>query len=114
MKQISNISLAELKQLAQMMYGNIVKANVDVDKRIIVVDMKLHADGEAYMLENGSEQAALWGINLHPSKFGTEDFIEFDSMINLKPGQGNFSRGIECDQLRAKIRDIIHGAVHEA
>lgn len=114
MKQVTKISLAELRHMAETMYGNVVKANVDVALGIVVVDMKLHADGEAYMLENGSHQADLWGINLHPTKYGTNEFIEFDSMINLKPSQGNFSRSVDSETVQIKIRQIVHGAVHEA
>ena len=58
--------------MAERMYGTMVKADVDVAKKIVVIDMDMHADGEAYLLENGSQQADLWGINLHPDKCGNE------------------------------------------
>ena len=72
--------------------GTMVKADIDVAKKIVVIDMDMHADGEAHLLERGSQQADLWGINLHPDKFGTDEFIEFDSMINIRPRQNNPSR----------------------
>ena len=80
--------------MAEKMYGTLVTADVDIAKSIVVIDMDMHADGEAYLLENGSEQANLWGINLHPDAFGTDDFIEFDSMINIRPRQKNPSRDV--------------------
>ncbi len=46
--------------MAEKMYGNLVKVDVDVDKKLVVVDMEMHADGEAYLLENGSKQDSLW------------------------------------------------------
>ena len=98
------ITLDELKQMAAL-FGNIVKAVVDVDKEFIAVDAELHSDLEALLLENGSKQKDLWGINFYPEMQGTE-FIEFDSMINMKPSQGNRSRGIDDGKICARIRDI--------
>jgi hypothetical protein len=72
----------------------------------MAVDAELHADEEAYLLENGSEQKDLWGINLYP-EISADDFIEFDSMINLRPAQGNRSRGVEDVKTQEKIRLII-------
>lgn len=38
----------------------------------------------------------------------TEDnFIEFDSMINLRPAEGNRTRGIDNPEIRKKIIEII-------
>ena len=48
------IALAELRPMAERMYGTMVKADVDVAKKIVVIDMDMHADGEAYLLERGS------------------------------------------------------------
>ena len=77
-----SISLDEIKQMAEQMFGNMVKVVADVDKKIMAIDGELHADEEALLLENGSKQQSLWGINIYPELCG-EDFIEFDSMINL-------------------------------
>lgn len=60
MKTVDKISVAELSNMAEKMYGNLVKVDVDVDKKLVVVDMEMHADGEAYLLENGSKQDSLW------------------------------------------------------
>jgi hypothetical protein len=112
-KKIDKISLAELKQMAEKMFGTLVKADVDVARKTVVVDAELHADIEAYLLESGSQQDDLWGINLYPDKFGTGDFIEFDSMINIRPRQGNCSRYVEDAAIRKQIIDIIDEVVHE-
>lgn len=69
MKQVDKISVAELHEMAGKMYGNLVKADVDIAKGIVLVDMEMHADGEAWLLEHGSLQKDLWGINLHPAKY---------------------------------------------
>ena len=100
------ITIQDLKKMAQGMFGNMVKAVVDIKKEIMAVDAELHADEEAYLLEHGSEQKDLWGINLYPEITG-DDFIEFDSMINLRPTQGNRSRGVEDVETQEKIRFIV-------
>lgn len=99
------ISLDELRRLAKAKFGNLVKAVVDVEKEIMALDAELHADEEAFLLKKGSKQEDLWGINLYPEQ--KEDWIEFDSMINLRPSLGNLSRGVDNPNLRDKIIKII-------
>ncbi|PIU07638.1 MAG: hypothetical protein COZ85_01535 [Candidatus Moranbacteria bacterium CG_4_8_14_3_um_filter_34_16] len=104
------ISKKELTEMSKKMFGNLVKAVVDIEKRIMAIDADLHADEEALLLENGSAQKDLWGINFYPELEG-EDFVEFDSMINLRPAQGNCSRGIDDEKIRKKILEIINKLV---
>ena len=92
--------------MAEKMFGNIVKAVVDVEKEVIAIDADLHADEEALLLENGSNQNNLWGINLYPAE--TDDnFIEYDSIINLRPSFGNKTRGVGDEKIRKKIKKIV-------
>jgi hypothetical protein len=113
MQEVNSISLSELEAMAPRMYGELVKAVVDVEQRRVVVDADMHADEELFLLERGSNQHDLWGINLHPELWGSDDFIEFDSMINLRPGDGKRSRSVDDPAVRKQIRDIIAGVVHE-
>lgn len=109
MKEVTDtLSLAELENMAENMYGNLVKAVVDLKLIKLVVDAELHVDQEQYLLEHGSEQANLWGINLYPEKYGSEDFVEFDSMINIRPRQHNLSRGVENKEIREKIISLVN------
>lgn len=85
------ITRRELSSMSDKMFGRLVKAVVDLRKQIMVVDADMHADQEKFLLEKGSLQDDLWGINLYPEN-ENEDFIEFDSMINIRPSQENFSR----------------------
>lgn len=62
---------------------------------------------------NGSRQEDLWGINLHPDKYGTDEFIEFDSMINIRPRQQNPSREVLDRAIREQITKIVNDKVHE-
>ena len=77
-----------------------------VAKEILALDAELHSDLEAFLLEKGSKQKNLWGINLYPDLKGDE-FIEYDSMINVRPSQGNRTRGVEDEHLRQRIVEII-------
>lgn len=100
----------ELKKLAKNGFGELVKAVVDVEREIMAIDGELHADEEALLLEDGSLQRNLWGINLYP-EIGTDDWIEFDSMINLRPSAGNLSRGVEDAEIRGKIISVVNKLV---
>ena len=104
------ISLSDLKMMAQDRFGNLVKAVVDVSKKIMAVDGELHADEEALLLEDGSLQENLWGINIYPELEG-QDRIEYDSVINIRPSQGNKSRGVDSPEVREKIVQIVEELV---
>jgi hypothetical protein len=97
---------AELVALAEGQFGDMVKAVVDVARGVMAIGGELHADEEAALLDDGSRQSDLWGINLYP---GAHDagWIEFDSMINVRPSQGNRSRDVEDERLREVIRDVV-------
>lgn len=112
MKQVDDISIDELEEMAKNMYGELVKAVIDVEKRTMVVDAGLHVDEEQWLLETGSRQSDLWGINLYPDSFGEEDFVEFDSMINIRPAQGNRSRSVDDASTKALIVEIVGEIVH--
>lgn len=101
------IPLAHLQKKADERFGDMVKAVVDIDKKIMAIDGELHADEEAVLLESGSLQNNLWGINIYPGG-KDEEFIEFDSMINIRPRQGNRSRGVENKGTQGQIREIVH------
>ena len=60
-----------------------------------------------FLLSKESNQDSLWGINLYPEDPG-EDFIEFDSMINIRPRQNNRSRDVENPAIRAKITEVVN------
>ncbi len=100
------ISLAELKEMAAGGFGTLVKAVVDVATGVMALDAELHADEEAFLLERGSKQGDLWGINLYPDVEG-DDWLEFDSVINLRPALGNRSRGVDDPAIRARIGAIV-------
>lgn len=100
------ISREELKQIASERFITLVKAVVDVEQEIMVIDADMHADEEAWMIDNGSKQENLWGINLLVDSYG-DDFVQFDSMINLRPSSGNMTRGVENKAVQEVIKEIV-------
>lgn len=106
----SPMTLIELKAMAESTFGNMVKAVVDTERGIMALDGELHSDEEALLLENGSQQEHLWGINIYPELDGP-DRIEFDSIINIRPSQENRSRGIDDPGIRDKIIQTVNALV---
>ena len=96
--------------MAQDFYGDMVKGVVDVERKIMALNGELHADLERLLLEDGSNQESLWGINLYPDA-EDEDFIEFDSLINISPRRNNLSRDVEDETVRDQIRSIVNTLV---
>jgi hypothetical protein len=101
-----SISRQRLEELALARFGDMVKAVVDVEKGIMAVGGELHADEEALLIEQGSKQENLWGINIYINE-PMPQAIEFDSMINLRPAQNNRTRGVEDASLRKIIIEIV-------
>ena len=104
------ITLAELEKMSEKMFNQLVKAVVDIEQGILVVDAFMHADEEDLLLDEGSENSNLWGINLYPFN-SLETFIEFDSMINIRPADSNCSRSVENPEIQAKIIAIVNQKV---
>ena len=105
------LKIDELKDMAQRSFGNLVKAVVDVERELIAIDAELHADLESLLLQDGSKQKDLWGINLYPELEGAQ-FVEFDSLINMRPSQGNRSHGVDSGEVRDRIISIVQYATN--
>lgn len=104
---IDKIKISELKEMAKNKFGDFVKAVVDIEKGIMAVDAELHSDQEAILLENGSDQKNLWGVNLYVD-LPKDQRVEFDSMINLRPTFGNRSRGVDDPGIQKKIIEVVN------
>ena len=101
------ISRDELTEIAKQQFGDMVKAVVDVERGIMAISGELHSDEEAVLLDQGSQQRHLWGINLYPDK-PVEEWLEFDTLINVRPSVGNRSRSVESQDLRDTITRIVN------
>lgn len=104
------ISRSELAEMAKQQFGEMIKAVVDTDSGIMAIGGELHSDEEAVLLDQGSQQRHLWGINLYPDK-PLSEWIEFDSMINVRPSGGNRSWYVESSELREDITRIVNRLV---
>jgi hypothetical protein len=104
------ISTQQLREAGEELYGDMLKAVVDVEKEIMAVGAELHADEEAFLLERNSLQENLWGINLYTERVMPE-MLEYDSMINIRPRQNNRSRGVEDSKLKERIAAIVNKLV---
>lgn len=107
-----SITKAMLNEMAKEQFGDMVKAVVDVEQRIMAIGGELHSDEEAMLLDQGSIQKHLWGINLYPER-PVAEWIEFDSMINVRPSGGNRSRNVERAEIRETITAIVNRLVKE-
>src|SRR3989344_6450870 len=100
------LELVEVKKMAEEGFGEMVKAVVDTEQEILALGSELHVDAESVLIgEEGSSREYTWGINIYPLKSG-EEIIEFDSMVNIKPGFGNRSRDVEDSEIKEKIKKI--------
>lgn len=104
------ISRDRLAAMAQNNYGDMVKVVVDLVRKIVAAGGEMHADAEQKLLEDGSAQADLWGANIYPDGDG-EGFIEYQSLINIRPKAGNRGMEIQDEAIRAQIKDIIYSLV---
>lgn len=95
------------KESTNFIDDNTIKGAVDIKRELLAVDSPMHYDCEQLLLENGSKQEDIWGINLYLDSDSIDDLVEFDSMINIRPAQGNRSRNVESPEIQAKIKAVV-------
>ncbi len=102
--------LSEVAALAERGFGDMAKAAVDIGRGVLALGGELHSDEEALLLEDGAAQSDVWGINIYPAEPG-DGWIEFDSMINVRPSANNRTRGVEDPARRARIRQVVDSLI---
>jgi Protein of unknown function (DUF5674) len=95
----------ELKRLVGLYFEDMIKYVVDVERQILAAGGELHADAEQLLLQHGSRQRDLWGANYYPGR-GRDQCIEFTSLINIRPGQGNSAMELKDEALRERVREL--------
>lgn len=95
-----------LQDIADERFGDMVKGVVDIKKNLLALNAELHADIQAFLLDQGSVLENLWGINLYPA-LPFPKMVEFNSMINIRPSQGNKSRGVENVGTQKQILEVV-------
>ena len=93
----------QIEQMTEQFGGNFIKLAVDVSREILAGGGELHADCEQPLLEDNSQQVDIWGADWHP-KTGN---VTFESIINIRPRQQNFSMEVQDPALRSRIEKII-------
>jgi len=92
-------------------YSRMIKLAVDIRRNILAGGGEMHADCEQLLLENSSEQDDIWGANWYP----TEQRVEFEALINIRPRLGNRSILIRDEEIRRKVeavtREILGGVL---
>ena len=106
----SPMPLLELKNIAAEQFGDMIKVVVDLEKHIMAIGGELHADEEAALLDQGSAQSNLWGLNIYVDA-PRDSWIEFDSMINIRPSQGNPSRYIGKVEIQKQLTKIVNSLI---
>lgn len=95
-------SKKELQDISKHFEGYI-KLVVDVERKILVGGGDRHADDEKMLLDDGSKQENLWGGGFD---LETKE-LDYNSIINLRPNQGNPSRDILSEEIRKKFDKIV-------
>ncbi len=103
---------AELRRLVLLYFEDMVKYVVDVSRGVAAVGGEMHADAEQVLLEDGSRQPDRWGANYYPGR-GREECIEYTSLINIRPAQGNRSMEIQDPAVRERVRALTFALVGE-
>ena len=107
------MTLADVRELAQARFGDMVKASVDVGRGVMAIGGELHSDEEALLLDDGAKQADVWGINIYPDE-SDDAWIEFESLINVRPAHGNRSRGVDDPAVQLAIRRVVGALIRRS
>jgi hypothetical protein len=101
------ISLEEVDKIAKNWYGEMVKVVADVEGGIMAVGGEFHSEGAEMLFNQGSKNENLWGFNIYTGK-NKDEWLEFNSLVNIKPLAGNRSMEIESEEIKNKIRGIVN------
>src|SRR3989344_5722392 len=100
------ITESELREIAKDFYLDMVKGVVDIERGILAVGGEYHMDANMVLIENGSQQHNIWGFNWYFNRTG-DDRIEYVSLINIRPGQGNRAMEVQDASLRDSMKTVI-------
>lgn len=100
------ISESELREIAKDFYGDMIKGVVDTERKIIAMGGEYHMDASMVLIDDGSKQQDVWGFNWYFDK-NEDEQIEYISLINIRPTQGNKTMEVQDAFLRDKMKNII-------
>ena len=100
------IERGELEELARSSHRALVKGVADIERKVVALGGEWHMDANTALITDGSEQKNLWGFNVYPKERG-DKALEYISLINIRPAQGNKTMELADLNLRRTIRDIL-------
>lgn len=106
----NQITVDELKRLAEVFYVNMIKGVVDIQREIIAFGGEYHVDANMVLMENGSEQKDVWGFNINFDE-PRDSWIEYISLINIRPAVGNRKMEVQDENIRKKMKEIIDSKI---
>jgi len=100
------IGLEKAQELASAWHGDMVKGVADCRRGVIALGGDWHMDAHAHLVLDGSSPEDVWGFNLYPDAEG-EEALEYISLINIRPRQGNHEMELKDPLLRELIRGLL-------
>lgn len=100
------ITRAEALEIGKEFYTEMVKGVVDLERGVIALGGEYHMDANEVLIGDGSKQEMVWGFNVYPSIFD-ESWIEYTSLINIRPQVHNRGMEVESPEIREMMRDVI-------
>ncbi len=102
------ITTKEIAEIAKEFYGTMIKGVVDIKDKVVALGGEYHIDANLVLLEKGSKQSNIWGFNINFTEpKDSESWIEYISLINIRPLQNNRGMEIENQEIRQKMRKIL-------
>lgn len=95
-----------LEALAKEWHFSLVKGVVDIERGYIALGGEWHMDANNRLIEEGSRQEHLWGFNIYPKEHGNAA-IEYISLINIRPAQGNRSMEVASEEVRMSMHNVV-------
>lgn len=99
-----------LQTLAKEWHHTLVKGVADISLGVVALGGEWHMDANNRLIAEGSDQSHLWGFNIYPKEKG-DAAIEYTSLINIRPLQGNRSMEITSEETRKAVRKVVALAV---
>ena len=99
-----------LDALANAWHHTLVKGVADIKTGLVALGGEWHMDANKRLIEEGSQQQNLWGFNLYQNEKG-DAAIEYNSLINIRPAQGNRSMEITNEETKIAVRKVAALAV---
>lgn len=100
------------QQISEMLESldTYIKLAVDIQRGVLAGGGSMHADCEAALLEDGSQQEDVWGADWDPAA----KLITFEALINIRPGQDNPSMEILSADTREAVERVVRNLLGDA